>query len=73
MLGSSGSVPTSVLVEEFTEALAAVAFDRANIERQQNAVSGFVLTQGLQSGMAKQGSGEQQATAVMGMLYVLSV
>jgi hypothetical protein len=46
VLGSSGAVPTSVLVEEFTEALAAVAFDPANIERQRNAVSGCVCAGG---------------------------
>lgn len=31
MLGSAGPVPSAQLVEEFNEALCAIAFDRANI------------------------------------------
>ncbi len=39
MLGSPGPVANTQLVEEFVEALCTVAFDRANIERQQGVVS----------------------------------
>jgi hypothetical protein len=38
VLGAPGPMPSQTLIEQFNEALCAVAFDKGNIARQQSAV-----------------------------------